>query len=404
MPRRGPSLARPFSVRGRSVRIKPTDIRRTILLMGFLLLCAGVAASALPDTPRATLLTETGDRLHALLNDSLTVAMRNGQRGRLRPSAVSRQRPQTLPLSLASLLEPFAQKLIPPFTTFVGDAGTPLNATEIPTSMDEVINGFLYSSERRSAVFRLEHLIEEQPAATSIDAVYSRLGPLADVLRPFHPLGRGKGKPTAHMYISNGGASALENHTDVTEILVLQLFGRKEWMYCTSQESRLPPWIIPKTTLKSKLSQCATYSAVEMADETLDCARIVTGPGDMLFLPRRTVHNARAVAGHISVHLTVGVATGVALLDPLPHRRRLEECASGCDHTCDPSCDGSSCDGAGCDDASCDGSSCDGAGCDDASCGECSGTVFYCPAPSVQWPVRRVNVTTPKPRLPCSEL
>ena len=62
-------------------------------------------------------------------------------------------------------------------------------------------------------------------------------GPLADVVRSLLRIGPGRGETTAHVYMSNGDASALENHTDVTEILVVQLLGRKAWLYCTADES-----------------------------------------------------------------------------------------------------------------------------------------------------------------------
>jgi hypothetical protein len=99
-----------------------------------------------------------------------------------------------------------------------------------------------------------------------------------------------------------------------------------------------------------------------MADGTLKCQRVVTAPGDALFLPRRTVHSARTASNEVSVHLTIGIAGRSSSFAP-NHRRRLEVCANSCDDSCDPSCDEASCDGAGCD-----GSSCDLYACDDDSC------------------------------------
>ena len=60
---------------------------------------------------------------------------------------------------------------------------------------------------------------------------------------------------------------------------------------------------VPADVLAAKLPKCSTYSEEEMA--TLDCERVITPPGDVLYLPRRTVHSARAVEG-FSVHLTIG--------------------------------------------------------------------------------------------------
>ena len=308
-----------------------------------------------------------GERLLALLDDALATRFQQGKGSKLRPkvmrATVNERPPQ---YSLWSILEPFDGKLVPPFTKFTGDAGTPLNATEVPRLIDDVVNKFLLLKEHRSAVLRLEHLAKTNNFDDDDAAVF--FGPLADVVRPFLPIGPGRGETTAHVYMSNGDASALENHTDVTEILVVQLLGRKAWLYCTADESDSPQWLTPKTTLPAKLSKCTTYDATEMTDSSLTCQHVVTAPGDMLFLPRRTVHSARAVSGEISVHLTLGVTTGVVLPVELNVRRRLEECATGCDETCDPSCDEAGCDGTGCDGAGCDGSGCDGQGCDGDGC------------------------------------
>lgn len=38
---------------------------------------------------------------------------------------------------------------------------------------------------------------------------------------------------TVHLYMSAPETAALNNHTDVTDIAVLQLDGAKEWLLCT---------------------------------------------------------------------------------------------------------------------------------------------------------------------------
>jgi hypothetical protein len=345
-------------------------------------------------------LPEIGRRLRALLDDSLAEAAQTGKGGRVRPKfapAVD-DSARTLPLSLSSILKPFEQSLTPPLVRFTGDAGTPIDAVDLPTSLDDVVNKLLYSHERRSAVLRLEHLVEQKSMIGSRFNASTMIGPLHDILVPFLPLGSRKGETTGHVYISNADASALENHTDITEILVVQLLGQKEWRYCSAEESDffdddsqpIPEWLIPKTTLPAKLSKCTTYSAIEMADNSLKCELVVTAPGDMLFLPRRTVHSARTVPGGMSVHLTIGVTTGINLPSPdrLNVRRRLESCATGCDESCDPSCDESGCDGTGCDGAGCDASVCAGSGCDGSGCGMfvrviAPSPIIYYPDPTI---------------------
>ena len=68
------------------------------------------------------------------------------------------------------------------------------------------------------------------------------------MIKPFLPLN----DMTAHVYVSNQGASALKNHTDVTEILVLQLVGRKEWLYCREREEPVLPWLPAETSALRK--------------------------------------------------------------------------------------------------------------------------------------------------------
>ena len=83
--------------------------------------------------------------------------------------------------------------------------------------------------EPRSVVLHLEEL----------DAVPA---PFNAMLSTLLPLGR---DVTAHVYISNRGASALRNHTDKTEVVVAQLSGRKEWLYCRERAPFAPPPSLP---------------------------------------------------------------------------------------------------------------------------------------------------------------
>ena len=250
---------------------------------------------------------------------------------------------------LRSVFEPFTNRFTAPAVKMTrGGDGAPVNRSDLaPQSVEQAIETVTRPHEPRSLVLRLEEL-----AADALDGA-----PLfQELLAPFLPLSNGT---TAHVYLSSSGASALANHTDVTEILVVQLLGRKEWLYCPEKTNSLP--FVSADVLAAKLPKCSTYSEEEMA--TLDCERVITSPGDVLYLPRRTVHSARAVEG-FSVHLTIGYKSPGMTTS----RRRLESCATGCDATCTSQCDGSGCDESGCDEASCDGSGCDGAGCDGAGC------------------------------------
>ena len=124
-----------------------------------------------------------------------------------------------------------------------------------------------------SAVLRLEHL-DFDARGTMYEAA----------LAPF-PLADGH---TAHVYASRRGASALRNHTDTTDVLVLQLSGAKEWRHCRAKRE----------------AKCATYADAALDD--LACETVVLEPGDALFLPRGVVHGAVAVDA-AAVHLTIGL-------------------------------------------------------------------------------------------------
>ena len=227
-------------------------------------------------------------------------------------------------VTLRSALQPFADRLRPPFVKFTRGAGEPVD-TASPRTVEDAI-AWVTRGGPSSMVLRLEELPPEMARAHPFEW-----------LSPFLPLGNGT---TAHVYVSSEGASALANHTDVTEILVVQLLGRKEWLHCREKTDQAPFLAASK-----KLDLCTTYSAVEM--DALECDHVTTTPGDVLYLPRRTVHSARAVTGSYSVHLTLGLASTA--------RRRLTGCATT---SCDASC-ANQCDGSGCDDSGCDGSGCD---------------------------------------------
>jgi len=97
---------------------------------------------------------------------------------------------------------------------------------------------------------------------------------------------------TAHVYVSADGGAALKNHTDVTDVAVYQMAGFKDWLLC-------PPDSTPE-----KFDKCRTFSPAEMSE--LSCVTVRLTAGEAMFVPRRTVHSARA-DDSFSVHLTVGI-------------------------------------------------------------------------------------------------
>ena len=100
----------------------------------------------------------------------------------------------------------------------------------------------------RSAVFRVE-LLDMKGLSASLASA------LADAKEKVFD-----GAWTAHIYISSSGAAALGNHTDVTDVVVWQLAGRKQWLRCAPNDDDL------EDDLRRKRDKCATYSGMWFLD------------------------------------------------------------------------------------------------------------------------------------------
>lgn len=173
-----------------------------------------------------------------------------------------------------------------------------------------------------------------------------------------------QGTSSVHLYMSSPGSAALKNHTDTTDIAVLQLHGAKEWLLCTAEYEETPPDQEDNTEDKHsflrtsasdfsrKLNTCTAYTSDEMGK--LDCKREILYPGDVLFLPRRVVHSARALSDSFSAHLTFGYGQEEFVCQAADFEgRRVYRCDcdehcntgcnngwwSGCDDSCNWGCD-----------------------------------------------------------------
>lgn len=136
------------------------------------------------------------------------------------------------------------------------------------------------SGSQQSVVLRMEHMTEH---------VYDQSKGLVNEVAPNNVMEEGG---TVHLYVSSPGASALDNHTDTTDIVVLHLDGAKEWLLCEEREEDTDdPFVF---SLTHKLSSCSTYEKKEI--DTLKCYRTILNPGDALHLPKRVVHSAQAVS------------------------------------------------------------------------------------------------------------
>ena len=89
----------------------------------------------------------------------------------------------------------------------------------------------------------------------------------------YHPSSARPDGATAHVYLSTAKASALDEHTDAGDVLVVQLLGRKLWSYRARGE------VQPRHQLME--------------------------PGATLLLPAHTLHSARATEDALSAHLTL---------------------------------------------------------------------------------------------------
>ena len=277
---------------------------------------------------------------------------------------------------LRALLRPFRDPAHrrEPFASLRGDGGAAYRGGDASAAVARLVAGGGVAGA--SAVLRLEALASAPGAAEAL----ARLLP-----RTVYDPDRGD---TAHVYASSPGAAALANHTDVTDVLVVQLRGSKAWRVCGRAQAAFT---------HGELDRCAAYGASEMA-AVADCEAATLSPGDALYVPRRSIHSARATDDAPSTHLTLGLAApcadgGAARARAYGlgrRRRRLTVCDSGASacpanhYSSSGSYAGSSCDS--CDDSSCDfiGMSCDRScmednyECDgdescDSSCDLCSG-------------------------------
>lgn len=119
----------------------------------------------------------------------------------------------------------------------------------------------------------------------------------------------------ANAYFTRAGAQGFEAHFDPMDVLVLQLEGEKEW---TLYEP-----FLPLADLERKWAPSGALLAASSS------ARVSLRPGDLLYLPRGTPHEAAARAGGAhSMHVTLGFLKRGATWAGLVHAA-VEGCAAG---------------------------------------------------------------------------
>jgi hypothetical protein len=105
----------------------------------------------------------------------------------------------------------------------------------------------------------------------------------------------------ANTYLTPAGCQAVSAHADDRDVLVIQIVGSKEWK--VYQKVPIPYPYPHEQVGKNEL---------EVPDEVLQGPVLMERtmrPGDVLYMPRGYVHQARALPSEPSFHVTVALAT-----------------------------------------------------------------------------------------------
>lgn len=180
------------------------------------------------------------------------------------------------------------------FVKYKGDAGSQVSTPDVVPSLEN-IRSIIYGAsfhETTSVVVLLEHMFG------------SKLSQIKESINNVVPNKVLEDGGTIHMYMSPPGIAALGNHSDTTDIFVLQLEGEKSWLLCEENE-------LEQVGFGDRLNSCSTYNEEDI--NRMKCKQTVLRPGDAMYLPRRVVHSARALDSKPSVHLTFGFSPNQCL-------------------------------------------------------------------------------------------
>jgi hypothetical protein len=161
--------------------------------------------------------------------------------------------------------------------------------------VDAIISG--PESRRHEAANRLETIYRHYRSGSTIvlNSVNERLESLKQLERTLNAeLGAGL---EMNVYLTPGGqAQGFRPHYDTHDVLVLQIHGKKSWgIYGSPFPQPLPMATQEFNNIKAQLNiPAAPERQVEMQ------------PGDVLYLPRGTVHAATSNET-ATVHLTIGI-------------------------------------------------------------------------------------------------
>jgi hypothetical protein len=112
-----------------------------------------------------------------------------------------------------------------------------------------------------------------------------------------------------NMYLSPGSAQALSRHYDTHDVFVLQVHGQKKWRLFNSK-IELPLEYVPPTRFERQGVRRGRRATQKDLSSQNTCALVdefVLDTGDLLYVPRGFWHEAEALPGRTSCHLTLGL-------------------------------------------------------------------------------------------------
>lgn len=122
--------------------------------------------------------------------------------------------------------------------------------------------------------------------------------PFASAIALQHSLSRALGiNASSNMYVTPPGSQGLPCHADDHDVFVAQIGGSKSWLIKEprSQDQQLP------------LSYCPMPSHPPLNTSDPDVYQLILHPGDVLYLPRGVIYQARATDHVASVHVSISL-------------------------------------------------------------------------------------------------
>jgi hypothetical protein len=106
----------------------------------------------------------------------------------------------------------------------------------------------------------------------------------------------------ANAYITPAGSQAVSAHTDDRDVLIIQVYGRKQW----TVYERIP---VPYPYPHEQFGKDPTNPLPEFVSTGPILVQQTLEPGNVLYMPRGYVHEARSCGDCCSFHVTVALAT-----------------------------------------------------------------------------------------------